>query len=111
MPTDLPDIPAARCVAHSFTRHGVTIDDPYAWLRDPAFPEVNAPDVLAYLKAENAYFEAAMEPNRGLVDTLFAEMKGRIKDDDSSVPQRDGAFIYWSAFDRGAEYRKWYRTP
>ena len=38
-------------------------------------------------------------------------MKGRIKDDDSSVPQKDGAFVYWHAFDAGAEYRKWYRRP
>ena len=39
------------------------------------------------------------------------EMKGRVKDDDASVPQKDGAFVYWNAFDPGAEYRKWYRRP
>ena len=38
MPTDLPDIPVARRVAHSVTHHGVTIEDPYAWLRDPGYP-------------------------------------------------------------------------
>ena len=111
MPTDLPDPPVARRVAHSVTHHGVTIEDPYAWLRDPAYPQVNDPDVLGYLNAENAYFEAAMKPHRGLIDTLFAEMKGRVKDDDASVPQKDGAFVYWNAFDPGAEYRKWYRRP
>jgi oligopeptidase B len=99
MPADLPDIPIARRVAHSVTHHGVTIEDPYAWLRDPAYPQVNDPDVLGYLKAENAYFEAAMKPHRALIDTLFAEMKGRVKDDDASVPQKDGAFVYWNAFD------------
>ena len=77
----------------------------------PAIPQVNDPDVLGYLNAENAYFEAAMKPHRGLIDTLFAEMKGRVKDDDASVPQKDGAFVYWHAFDPGAEYRKWYRRP
>jgi len=51
MPTDLPDIPVARRVAHSVTHHGVTIEDPYAWLRDSAYPQVNDPDVLGYLKA------------------------------------------------------------
>src|SRR5437016_1088986 len=56
MPTDLPDIPVARRVAHRVTHHGVTIEDPYAWLRDPAYPQVNDPDVLGYLKAENEYF-------------------------------------------------------
>jgi oligopeptidase B len=111
MPPDRPDIPVAQRVAHRFTRHGVTIEDPYAWLRDPGYPQVNDPSVLAYLNAENAYFEAAMQPHRNLVDTLFVEMKGRLKDDDSSVPQRDSAFLYWYAFDRGAEYRKWYRRP
>jgi hypothetical protein len=110
-PTDLPNIPIARRVAHSVTHHGVAIEDPYAWLRDPGYPQVNDPNVLGYLKAENAYFEAAMKPHRGLIDTLFAEMKGRLKDDDSSVPQKDGAFVYWNAFDPGAEYRKWYRRP
>ena len=91
--------------------HGVTVEDPYAWLRDPGYPQVNDPDVLGYLNAENSYFEAAMKPHRGLIDTLFAEMKGRLKDDESSVPQKDGAYVYWHAFDSGAEYRKWYRRP
>ena len=58
MPMDLPDIPVARRVAHSYTRHGVTIEDPYAWLRDPAYPQVNESHVLGYLNAENVYFEA-----------------------------------------------------
>ena len=67
--------------------------------RDPGYPQVKDPDVLGYLNAANAYFEAAMKPHRGLIDTLFAEMKGRVKDDDASVPQKDGAFVYWNAFD------------
>jgi oligopeptidase B len=101
--------PVAKRVPHSFTRHGITVEDPYAWLRDPGYPDVKDADVLAYLHAENAYFEAAMKPHRGLVDTIVAEMKGRIKDDDSSVPQKDGDFVYWYAFDAGGEYPKWYR--
>ena len=51
----LPDIPIARRVAHSVTHQGVTIEDPYAWLLDPAYPQVNDPEVLSYLKAENAW--------------------------------------------------------
>ena len=101
--------PVAKRVPHSFTRHGETIDDPYAWLRDPGYPNVTDTDVLAYLNAENAYFEAQMKPHQELVDTIFAEMKGRMKDDDSSVPQKDGDYVYWSAFDAGGEYSKWYR--
>lgn len=101
--------PIAKRVPHASTHHGVTIDDPYAWLRDPGYPEVKDAEILAYLNAENAYFEATMTPHRGLVDAVFAEMKGRIKDDDSSVPAKDGDFVYWYAFDAGGEYPKWYR--
>ncbi len=67
--------------------------------------------MLGYLNAENAYFEAQMKPHQALIDTIFAEMKGRIKDDDSSVPQKDGDYVYWSAFDAGAQYPKWFRRP
>ncbi len=103
--------PIARRVPHAFTRHGVTIDDEYAWLRDPGYPEVTDPGILDYLKAENAYFDVAMAEHRPLIDTLVAELKGRIKDDDSSVPVKDGDYFYWHAFDAGAEYPKWYRRP
>ncbi|MGE3990521.1 S9 family peptidase [Pseudorhodoplanes sp.] len=108
--TDTPaDPPTAKRVPHAFTHHGITLEDPYAWLRDPGYPEVTDTEILGYLHAENAWFEAAMKSHRGLVDAVFAEMKGRIKDDDSSVPVKDGDFVYWYAFDAGGEYPKWYR--
>ena len=110
-PADIPSPPMAAQRPYRYDRHGVTIEDPWHWLRDPKYPEVDDPDVLSYLNAENAYFEAVMKPRRGLIDALFAEMKGRVKDEDASVPQRDGAFVYWNAFDPGAEYHKWYRRP
>ena len=96
---------------HEFTMHGVTVEDPYAWLRDQSYPVVDDEDVLDYLKAENAYFEAVMEPHQELIDTLFEEMKARIKEDDASVPQKDGDFEYWWAFEEGDQYRTWYRRP
>src|SRR3546814_3048279 len=68
-------------------------------------------EILDYLKAENAYFETAMEPHKPLVRTLFEEMKGRIKEDDKSVPQKDSDFLYWCEFETGAQYRKWFRRP
>ncbi len=101
--------PAAEKRAHSFTHHGITIEDPYYWLKDQSYPKVDDADILAHLKQENAYFEANMAPHKPLVDTLFTEMKARIKEDDSSVPQKDGDWIYWSKFDEGAQYRKHYR--
>jgi oligopeptidase B len=109
--TDLPAPPRAEQRAHSYERHGVTIEDPYNWLRDPKYPVVEDEQVLSYLKAENAYFDAAMKPHAGLVEILFEEMKGRIKEDDSSVPLRDGDWLYWAAFKPGSQYRDWFRKP
>ena len=109
--TDLSQPPVAARRPHSFTHHGITLTDDYAWLRDPGYPEVTDKQVLDYLEQENRYFEAAMAPHKALTDTLFAEMKGRIKEDDQSVPQKDGDYIYWRAFEIGAQYRKWYRKP
>ena len=109
--TDLPAPPQAERRPYSYERHGVTIDDPWHWLRDPKYPEVDDPDVLTYLKEENAYFEAWKEGQKVLVDQLFEEMKGRIKEDESSVPIRDGEFLYWWALTSGAQHRTWYRKP
>ena len=103
--------PLAPRRPHSFTAHGQTIDDPYAWLKDPGYPEVTDKDVLGYLEAENAYFEGVMAPLKPLTDRLYEEMKARIKEDDSSVPQKDGDWLYWTAFEVGGQYRKWWRKP
>ncbi|MBX7481842.1 S9 family peptidase [Qipengyuania sp. 6D47A] len=103
--------PTAEKRDHSYSHHGITIADPYSWLKDPSYPTVDDADVLAHLKAENAWFEARMKPQQALVDELFAEMKARIKEDDSTVPQKDGDWLYWSEFEEGAEYRKYYRKP
>jgi len=109
--SDLPAPPRAEQRPHSYERHGTRIDDPWFWLKDQTYPKVDDEDVLTYLRAENSYFEAAMAPHRPLVETLFAEMKGRIKEDESSVPIRDGDWLYWWAFKPGAQYRTWYRKP
>ena len=103
--------PVAPKKPHSFTHHGVTVSDDYAWLRDPGYPEVTDKAVLAHLEAENAWFEARMQPRAALIDTLFKEMRGRIKEADKSVPQKDGDWLYWIEFEDGAEYKKWWRRP
>jgi oligopeptidase B len=109
MTTNQPPVAAQR--PHSFTTHGITLDDPWAWLKDAGYPDVADKDVLAYLAAENSYFEEVMAPHKALVDTLYEEMKGRIKEDDASVPQKDGDWLYWTAFETGGQYRKWWRKP
>jgi oligopeptidase B len=101
--------PIAEQRPHSSTHHGITLEDPYHWLRDPGYPDVTDAAILDHLKAENAYFEAQMAPHRDLVETLFAEMKGRLKEDESSVPQQDGDYFYWRKFEKGAQYKQWMR--
>ncbi|MGE4306202.1 MAG: S9 family peptidase [Novosphingobium sp.] len=103
--------PQAVKKPHSFTHHGITVDDDYAWLRDPGYPEVTDKEVLAHLEAENRWFEARMAPHQDRIDALFKEMRARIKEADKSVPQKDGDWLYWIEFEEGAEYKKWWRKP
>lgn len=103
--------PVAAVRPHVSTRHGISITDPYHWLKDQGYPKVDDPEVLEYLNAENAWFEAQMAPRAALVETIFQELKGRIKEDDASVPQKDGDWLYWVEYDTGAQYKKWYRKP
>lgn len=108
---DLPTPPIAAVRSSSFTAHGQTVSDDYAWLKDAGYPKIEDKDVLGYLEAENAYYESVMKPHQPLVDRLFEEMRGRIKEDESTVPQRDGDWVYWTAYETGGEYRKWWRKP
>ncbi|HSG90475.1 MAG TPA: S9 family peptidase [Pseudomonadales bacterium] len=107
---DLP-APCAEARPWSASWHGIEIDDPFHWLRDPAYPDVRDPDVLAYLQAENAYFDAVMAPCADLVEELFAEIRGRQKEDDASVPWDEGAWTWRWRFEHGAQYRIWSRRP
>ena len=92
------------------TRHGIPRSDDYAWLRADNWREVMhdpsllAPDIRAYLEAENDYAEAAMADVEDLRLTLFGEMRGRIKEDDSSVPAPDGEYAYAIRFEEGGEH-------
>ena len=103
--------PVAATRPHRFSAHGVTIDDPWAWLKDAGYPDVTDPDVLAYLEAENRYFEAVMAPHKPLSEQLFREMRARIKEDESTVPQKDGDWLYWTDYETGGEYPRWWRKP
>jgi oligopeptidase B len=107
--SDRPAPPRAEPRPYAYEAHGIRIEDPWHWLRDRAWPKVADPAILAHLEAENAWFEAAMAPHAELVETLFQELKGRIKDDDRSVPVKDGDWWHWWAYQPGAAYRRWYR--
>jgi oligopeptidase B len=107
--------PRAEKRQHADTRHGVTRIDDYAWLKAENWqtvmqdPSVLPQDIRTYLEAENAYTEQAMAPTKELQEKLFAEMKGRIKEDDSSVPAPDGAYAYYSSYVTGAEHPRYCR--
>ncbi|MBP6362981.1 MAG: S9 family peptidase [Novosphingobium sp.] len=103
--------PIAAKKPHSAAHHGITVTDDYAWLRDPGYPEVSDPEVLAHLEAENAWFAARMAPHQSRIDGLFTEMRARIKEADTSVPYKDGDWLYWIEYEQGAEYKKWWRRP
>ncbi|MGE0006904.1 MAG: S9 family peptidase [Parvibaculaceae bacterium] len=109
------DPPRAEKRQHADTHHGVTRQDEYAWLKAPNWqavmqdPSVLPEDIRRYLEAENAYTERAMAGTRALQDRLFAEMKGRIKEDDSSVPAPDGPYAYYSSYVAGAEHPRYCR--
>ncbi len=106
-----PEPPKAATRPYSATYHGVTIEDPYHWLKDQSYPEVDDADVLAYLEAENAYFEAMMAPHAELVETLYQEIKARQQPDEAGVPVRQGDWYYQWRFEEGGQYRIWSRWP
>ena len=102
-----PPVAQRRPYRHSY--HGVDLDDPYFWLQDPGYPQVEDTDVLAYLDEENAYFESWYEPHRGLTQTLFEELKGRKPEQDESVPYEKNGYRYQWRFNAGDQYRVWLR--
>jgi len=109
--------PAAPRRPHSFTRHGITIQDDYAWLKDDDWQEVLRDpallhqDIRTYLEAENAYTESLLGHTAPLQKKLVAEMRGRIKEDDSSVPSPDGPFAYFRKFREGGQHELFGRMP
>ncbi len=102
---------------HADTRHNITRIDEYGWLRADNWQEVFRnpaaldPAIRSHLKAENAYQTALMEDTAELRKKLFAEMKGRIKEDDSTVPMKDGPYAYGSSFKLGGEQPRYFRIP
>lgn len=114
-PTATPPIAERRPAP--FTAHGVTVQDDYAWLKDARWqevlrdPAILQPDIRAYLEAENAYAESLLGPTAALQKTLVAEMRGRIKEDDSSVPAADGPFAYLRKFREGGQHELYGRMP
>lgn len=94
-----PTPPVAPAKAVEFVNHGDRRVDSYYWLR-----ERDNPAMLAYLEAENAYTSASMAHTDGLQKELFAEMKGRIKETDETVPVERSGYFYYRRTEEGKQY-------
>lgn len=92
-PPQAPEIP------HEISEAGHTRNDAFFWLREKANP-----DVLKYLQAENRYTETVLKHTEKLRDTIYHEMRRRIKEDDVSVPQKIGDYYYYSRTETGKQY-------
>jgi len=114
---NLPAAPVAEKKPVTDTRHGISRTDDYAWFRADNWqamfkdPTLLDPTIRSHLEAENTYMEAALSDTKPLQEKLFEEMKGRIKQDDSSVPMKDGPYAYGTLFVTGGEQPHYFRTP
>ena len=112
-----PAAPDVETRPHVHVTHGVTVADPYAWLRAENWQEVlREPaalpaDIRAMLEAENRYADAVLAPTAALRGDLRAEMRGRIKEDDSDVPVSDGPFEYYARHRDGGQHEILCRRP
>jgi oligopeptidase B len=91
--------PIAKSIPKTLTSNGVSRTDNYYWLR-----EREDPQVIAYLGAENKYFDTIMSDTESLQEKLFNEMKGRLKKKDESAPYKEGDYYYYYRYNEGFEY-------
>jgi oligopeptidase B len=113
-----PVPPVAATRPHTVTFHNIRRDDPYNWLRADNWqevmqkPEALAADIRAYLDAENAFYDADFGTRtEALRETIYREIRGRMKEDDSGVPSPDGPFAYNTRMLEGQQYPLIVRTP
>ena len=93
------EAPTAKKIEKRLEKHGDVRIDPYYWLN-----ERENPDVIDYLNAENAYREDVMSHLESYSETLFEEIKGRVKQTDMSVPYEDNGYFYLTRYEEGKEY-------
>ena len=95
----VPTQPIAPQRPHTITTHGDERADPWFWLR-----EQEDPQTMEYLRAENAFTEAFMQPLEALQEAIYAEIRGHIKEDDNTVPEKEGDYYYYVRFEEGGQY-------
>src|ERR1700744_5496536 len=96
--------PQAPEKPHQITEAGHTRNDPFFWLR-----EKDNPEVLKYLEAENRHTDNALKHLGKLEETLYHEMRGRIKESDVSVPEKVDDYYYYSRTGTGKQYASFCR--
>jgi oligopeptidase B len=113
----LPPAPVATVEPHEVQVHGISVRDDYAWLKAENWQDVlkdpsglPAP-IREHLERENAYTATALEGTEGLRERLVKEMRGRIKEDDSSVPDADGPYAYFTRHRNGGQHPLACRQP
>lgn len=117
MSETLPTAPSPKKIPHAIEQLGVTRVDDYHWMKDDNWqavlrdPSLIKADVKEALLAENAYSKAVLASTENLQTEMFNEMKGRIKEDDVSVPMADGAWEYYTRFEVGAQHPIHARRP
>jgi len=102
----MPEAPIAKRVPKTLEIHGDSRIDDYFWLKDRENPEV-----IAYLEAENAYLDAKLGHTKAFQEKLFEEIKGRIKQDDSSAPYKYKDYFFYTRFEEGKQYPLFCRKP
>lgn len=105
----LLEAPIAEKADHVRNIHGDTVFDPYYWMIDYFKKGPSSERVIDYLKSENAYLDTMMSGTKPLQEQLFAEMKGRIKEQDESVPYFKNGYYYYSRMEEGKQYYKFCR--
>jgi len=100
LPDSIADLPMAARRPHTVASPHGARTDPYYWLRDD---DRQDGEVLAYLKAENAYKERQLAGVKALEDKMYAEIIGRLKPDDATVPYRKHGHWYYTRFEAGKE--------
>ncbi|KQP38237.1 peptidase S9 [Methylobacterium sp. Leaf104] len=109
--------PVAEVRPHTFEVHGHVVHDDYAWLKAENWrdvlkdPAALPSDIREHLASENTYSEAALASTATLRKTLVAEMRARIREDDSSVPEPDGPFAYYTRHREGGQHPLVCRRP
>ena len=103
-------VPLATKEAKKLEKHGDVRVDDYFWMRlsddqkNALEKDAHTKKVVSYLEEENVYYNEVTKPTKPFQEELFEEMKGRIKEDDSSVPYKDNGYFYITSYKVGNQY-------